>query len=156
MRDFRFLHFLLPHIICLCFILLSPAAAQQHPASPTQDLDPSSPSLKPPKPTKIVGIGVVLSTKPGHRGEVARVVKGGPAEAIGIEPGVIIRKINGRTVKKMNSKQIAKMLRGKRGKPVKLTIWYPTIDSEATYTLRRTELPVPMEWTSPDVMNRLY
>lgn len=101
-----------------------------------------------PKTEKPVGIGVLLSTKPAERGVIARVVKGSPADKIGLEPGVRILAVNGTPVGAKSSEQITKLMAGEAGGEVKLKVHFPKLQAESTYTLKRMELPTPLEWTT--------
>ena len=111
----------------------------------------------PEKPKPPVGVGLVLSTKPGERGVVGLVVRNSPAAQVGLEPGVRVLAVNGKPVGDLSSPQIAALMQGKAGGKVKLKVYLPKIQTETTYDLERVELPLPLAWTTgPDdkVYNR--
>jgi carboxyl-terminal processing protease len=69
-----------------------------------------------------VGISIEIDTATKFL-KVNEVIQGGPAEKAGLQPGDLITAIDGKTTKDQTTDEDAKLLRGKQGTVVRLTIF---------------------------------
>ena len=75
---------------------------------------------------------------------VVRTVPGGPSEKAGIEPGDKIVAVNGENIsgKELTSTKAMKLLKGKRGTEVKVTVQRKRLPKPVEYTLVRDAIPI--------------
>jgi carboxyl-terminal processing protease len=75
---------------------------------------------------------------------VVAAITGGPSEALGIQSGDRIVKIEGKTVagKKITNDDVIKQLRGKSGTKVKVSIFRPGQKSLRDFTITRGKIPI--------------
>ena len=75
---------------------------------------------------------------------VVAAITGGPSEALGIQSGDRIVKIEGKTVagKKITNEDVIKQLRGKSGTKVKVSIFRPGQKSLRDFTITRGKIPI--------------
>lgn len=67
------------------------------------------------------GVGMIVDKKDGYIVAVSP-IKGSPAEAVGLKPGDKILKVDATSTDGIDLDQVVKMIRGKKGTQVKLTI----------------------------------
>lgn len=91
---------------------------------------------------KFDGIGIEVTIKDGDLTIVAP-LKGSPAERQGIKSGDKIIKIDGQPTEKLNLSQAVRLMRGKRGSKVTLTLRRPADKSEFTVSVVRQAIRVP-------------
>ena len=85
------------------------------------------------------GLGVEVDLRDGWLIVVAPIA-GGPAERAGVQPGDRIVEIMGKPTKGWTNDEAAKLLRGKPGTPVSLTVERPGVDFPIKFTLSRTTI----------------
>ncbi|MDQ3674244.1 MAG: S41 family peptidase [Gemmatimonadota bacterium] len=85
------------------------------------------------------GLGVEVDLRDGWLIVVAPLA-GGPAERAGVQPGDRIVEIMGKPTKGWTNEEAAKLLRGKAGTPVSLTVERPGVDFPIKLTLSRTTI----------------
>lgn len=89
------------------------------------------------------GIGtVVRQTKNGEHA-VVQVLPGGAADKAKLASGDIIQKVNGKSIKGMALREAVRLIRGKEGTPVKLTIKRTGWPEAKTFTLIRAKVEIP-------------
>lgn len=89
---------------------------------------------------KYVGIGLTIQYYEGVT-TVIDMYEGSPAAKSGLKSGDVIIKVNNKDVTKKDSNQIAKMITGKVGKEVSITI--KRDDKEFTYKMKISEIEIP-------------
>lgn len=85
------------------------------------------------------GLGIEVDLRDGWL-IVVTPIAGGPAERAGVEPGDRIVEILGKPTKGWTNEEAAKVLRGRAGSPVTLTIERPGVDWPIALTISRTTL----------------
>lgn len=85
------------------------------------------------------GLGIEVDLRDGWLIVVAPIA-GGPAERAGVQPGDRIVEIMGKPTKGWTNEEASKLLRGKPGTPVKLTVERPGVDFPIMLTLSRTTI----------------
>lgn len=88
------------------------------------------------------GIGIEIARKDG-RPIVITPIEGTPAYKAGMRPGDIIMKINGKDTANMNLFQVIKLIKGKPGTTVTLTVFRKGVDHLLTFKLDREIIKVP-------------
>src|SRR5687768_10276641 len=83
------------------------------------------------------GLGVEVDLRDGWLIVVAPIA-GGPAERAGVQPGDRIVEIMGKPTRGWTNEEASRVLRGKAGTPVKLTVERPGVDFPIKLTLSRT------------------
>lgn len=78
---------------------------------------------------EIVGIGIVFKMENGFM-TVQKVMKDSPAEKGGVKAGDIITKVNGESIRDMNSDDVANNIKGKKGTKVKITYERANVEHE--------------------------
>ena len=90
---------------------------------------------------KFSGVGLVLSIR-DEKLVVVSPIEGSPAGKAGIDHGDIITSIAGEKTEGLTMDEAVKLMRGPRGSLVKLTVRKKGSGKEASYTLRRDEIPL--------------
>ncbi|HLA14897.1 MAG TPA: S41 family peptidase [Gemmatimonadaceae bacterium] len=85
------------------------------------------------------GLGIEVDLRDGWLIVVAPIA-GGPAERAGVQPGDRIVEIMGKPTKGWTNEEASKLLRGKPGTPVQLTVERPGVDFPIKLTLSRTTI----------------
>lgn len=85
------------------------------------------------------GLGIEVDLRDGWLIVVAPIA-GGPAERAGVQPGDRIVEIMGKPTRGWTNEEAAKLLRGKAGTPVYLTVERPGVDFPIKLTLSRTTI----------------
>ena len=85
------------------------------------------------------GLGVEVDLRDGWLIVVAPIA-GGPAERAGVQPGDRIVEIMGKPTRGWTNEEAAKLLRGKPGTPVTLTVERPGVDFPIKLTISRTTI----------------
>src|SRR6202012_1533021 len=92
---------------------------------------------------QVVGIGVSVATEPVHNGiEIEEVFQGGPAAKAGLRHGDLITAVGTTPLAGKSVDQGSKLIRGRAGTPVKLTI--SRAGKTRTITMTRAEVTVPV------------
>lgn len=90
-----------------------------------------------------VGIGITIRDRQDAAGlDIVSVAAGGPAEAAGILPGDILTAVEGQALADIGLKEGKKLVRGKEGTSVSLTVLRENAAMDFTVTRRRFETPV--------------
>lgn len=89
---------------------------------------------------KYGGIGSMVRNE-GDYAIITEVYRGFPADQAGIKPGDIIKKVDGVSLKGMQSDKISDKLKGEPGTPVTLTL--ERNGRETDYTMKRERIAVP-------------
>ncbi len=93
------------------------------------------------------GVGVEITLKDG-RPVVVAPIEGTPAYRAGIHAGDIIVEINGKDTYGMSIMQVVKLMRGKPGTPLTLTIYRPETKKTFKVEIVREKIHVnPVKWT---------
>ena len=100
---------------------------------------------------KYEGIGVTVSLVKGDFIVVA-LIPDGPAEKAGLQPGDIIKSVNGETVKGLSLQELADRIRGPAGSTVTLEIFRPKKEKTQTVQITRgaIDLPSTLKQVLPD------
>ncbi len=85
------------------------------------------------------GLGIEVDLRDGWLIVVAPIA-GGPAERAGVQPGDRIVEIMGKPTKGWTNEEASKVLRGKAGTPVTLTVERPGVDFPIKLTISRTTI----------------
>ena len=85
------------------------------------------------------GLGIEVDLRDGWLIVVAPIA-GGPAERAGVQPGDRIVEIMGKPTRGWTNEEASKLLRGKPGTPVNLTVERPGVDFPIKLTLSRTTI----------------
>ncbi len=88
------------------------------------------------------GIGIEIARKDG-RPLVIAPIEGTPAYKAGMKAGDIIMKINGKDTANMNLFQVIKLIKGKPGTYVTLTVFRKGVDHPLTFKVAREIIKVP-------------
>jgi carboxyl-terminal processing protease len=88
------------------------------------------------------GVGIRLDQHPDGTVEIVTPVDGSPAEKAGIQPGDILLAVDDHVLDKIRLMDLIKMIGGKIGTQVKLTVRHPD-GSVVPYTLTREEVREP-------------
>jgi carboxyl-terminal processing protease len=89
------------------------------------------------------GVGIKLDQHPDGAIEIVTPVDGSPAAKSGIEPGDILLAVDDKILDKIRLIDLIKMIGGKIGTEVKLTVRHPD-GKVASYTLTREEVREPI------------
>lgn len=92
---------------------------------------------------EFTGIGIHIGLRGNSPMTVDMPIEGGPAARAGLLPGDWIVKINGSSTKGLTLGQAVRLLRGKAGEPVQITIYRPTSQETRDYTIVREIIDVP-------------
>lgn len=79
---------------------------------------------------KFVGVGVVVTPNEDNQIQVVSVIKDGPADSVGIKPGDIIWKVDGKEYTAKEMDKAVSVMKGEKGKPVKITFIRNSSDDE--------------------------
>src|SRR3990170_6310819 len=85
------------------------------------------------------GLGIEVDLRDGWLIVVAPIA-GGPAQRAGVQPGDRIVEIMGKPTRGWTNEEASKLLRGKPGTPVQLTVERPGVDFPIKLTLSRTTI----------------
>jgi len=102
------------------------------------------------------GVGVEISIKDG-RPVVVAPIEGTPAYRAGLKAGDVIVEIDGKDTYGMSIMQVVKLMRGKPGTTVELTIYRP--DTKKTFKVKITRALIhvtPVKWTMIEPYNIGY
>lgn len=88
------------------------------------------------------GIGVWLET-PNGRFTVSAPMKGAPADQAGIRARDVIVSVDGRAVTGLPQDEVVKLIRGKAGTTVRLTIERPGVAGTLDFTITRAVINIP-------------
>ncbi len=89
---------------------------------------------------RFYGIGMIISMRNAKITVVAPIANT-PAARIGLRSGDIIYEINGESTEDMNTTDAVKLLRGKKGTKVNITIKRPGVKKLLHFTVERAEIP---------------
>jgi len=92
---------------------------------------------------EFTGIGIHIGLRGSSSMTVDMPVEGGPAARAGLLPGDWIVKINGASTKGLTLGQAVRLLRGKAGEPVQLTIYRTSSQETRDYSIVREVIDVP-------------
>jgi len=99
------------------------------------------------------GVGIEVTIRDGWI-TVITPIAGSPAEAAGIQPGDQIVKIDGESTKNFDLAHAVKLMRGRRGSKVTLTIRRANVKQPFDVSVVRTKINVPsVKW---EVLDRRY
>ncbi len=102
------------------------------------------------------GVGVEISLKDG-RPVVVAPIEGTPAYRAGLKAGDVIVEIDGKDTYGMSIMQVVKLMRGKPGTTVELTIYRPDIKKTFKVKITRALIHVtPVKWTVIEPYNIGY
>ena len=100
---------------------------------------------------KFYGIGVEMKTDINSDCPIlTSVFEGSPAQKAGLLVGDIITHVNDTSVVGKKQNIVAKMIKGKRGTPVKITAYRSSTNETFSRTLRRNEVKIP------NVVSKIY
>ena len=100
---------------------------------------------------KFYGIGVEMKTDINSDCPIlTSVFEGSPAQKAGLLVGDIITHVNDTSVVGKKQNAVAKMIKGKRGTPVKITAYRSSTNETFSRTLRRNEVKIP------NVVSKIY
>lgn len=89
------------------------------------------------------GVGLMLSEDKAHDGLVVAPMEGTPAEKAGVKANDVIIKIGDKSTKGMGSDKAVKLIRGKRGTQVTLTMRREGVKDPLVFTLTRDQITIP-------------
>jgi len=73
---------------------------------------------------------------------VVTAISGGPSDKLGIIPGDRIISVNDKNVIKIKNEKVLKLLRGKKGTTVRITVFRPSTKKTINYSLVRDKIPI--------------
>lgn len=86
------------------------------------------------------GVGMQVSPQPNGKTAVKAPFPGSPAYKVGIRPGDILVSVNDKSTEGLNTTEIADILKGPRGTPVKIVISREGAPDYLTFTVIREEI----------------
>lgn len=89
------------------------------------------------------GVGIIFQDLEG-RAVISKTVPGSPAARLGVAPGSVLVAVDGRPVKGLSLEEIGRLLSGKPGTYVYLTVTLPGSGSRRSYYLRREVIRPPV------------
>jgi len=89
---------------------------------------------------KYYGVGMTIAPRGAHTVVLAPMV-GTPAFRAGLRPGDIILKVDDKSTDGLGSSEVADMLKGHKGTPVKITVGREGYDNPLDFTVTRDEIP---------------
>lgn len=99
---------------------------------------------------KLEGIGIEMHYS-NNDVVIKRTIDGSPAQASGLLPGDIIKKVDGEDVSSLSITEIAMKIRGEKGKKVKLTVYRSDEEKELDFEIERDEIYVEsINWEEVD------
>lgn len=90
-----------------------------------------------------VGVGIIISESKNKELIVVSPIKGTPADEAGIKENDVITKIDDKPTKGMNSDQAVRLIRGKRGTKVTLTMRRENVKEPLVFSLIRDKITIP-------------
>lgn len=101
------------------------------------------------------GIGAELDTQHGQV-FIRRPIKGSPAEKAGLKAGDIILKVDDKPIQGMDIDDVVKLIRGKRGTKVTLTVKRKGLSAPKSFTIVRGTIPfTTVEYRMVDDANKI-
>lgn len=91
------------------------------------------------------GVGLVLWAA-GDQLTVIRPLEGSPAQAAGLQPGDVIKGVDGRDCSQLSPNQAVKRMRGEAGSWVQLEVYRPAGQERLKMVLQRATIHVPAEF----------
>jgi len=91
--------------------------------------------------SRFSGVGLILTQKDG-RMAVVSVMEGSPALRAGILPGDQLFKVGGQLTERMGVNEVANLLRGESGQPVKLVVYRPSTKDTREMEVQRETIKV--------------
>ncbi|MGO9642910.1 MAG: S41 family peptidase [Candidatus Acidiferrales bacterium] len=89
---------------------------------------------------KYYGVGMTIAPRGAHTVVLAPMV-GTPAFRAGLRPGDIILKVDDKSTDGLGSSEVADMLKGPKGTPVKITVGREGYENPLDFTVTRDEIP---------------
>ncbi|WP_005038216.1 S41 family peptidase [Holophaga foetida] len=86
------------------------------------------------------GIGAMIQQQPDGV-VITSIVRGGPAEKMGLRPGDTFKEIDGKTAEGLSSSQVVQRLRGDKGTVVEVTVQRPGYPENLKFSITRAEIP---------------
>jgi carboxyl-terminal processing protease len=86
------------------------------------------------------GVGMQVSPQPNGKTAIKAPFPGSPAYKVGIRPGDVIVSVNDKSAEGLNTTEIADLLRGPRGTPVKIVISREGVTDFMVFTVIRDEI----------------
>ena len=86
------------------------------------------------------GVGMQVAPQPNGKTAVKAPFPGSPAYKVGIRPGDILVSVNDKSTEGLNTTEIADMLKGPRGTPVKIVVSREGTPDYLTFTVIRDEI----------------
>ena len=91
-----------------------------------------------------VGVGITVTQREDGYLDIMEVVKGGPADSAGMEPGGILTQVGEQDISEIGINGATKLIKGEAGTSVTLTIRYG--DEERDFTMTRAYFEVTVAW----------
>jgi len=86
------------------------------------------------------GIGAMIQQQPDGV-VITSIVRGGPAEKMGLRPGDTFKDIDGKTAEGLSSAQVVQRLRGDKGTVVEVSVQRPGYAETLKFSITRAEIP---------------
>ena len=86
------------------------------------------------------GIGAMIQQQPDGV-VITSIVRGGPAEKMGLRPGDAFKEIDGKVADGLTSAQVVQRLRGDKGTVVEVTVQRPGYAENLKFSITRAEIP---------------
>ena len=91
-----------------------------------------------------VGVGITVTQREDGYLDIMEVVKGGPADSAGMEPGGVIIRVGEQDISEVGINGATKLIKGEEGTEVTLTVRYG--DQERVFTVTRAYFEVTVAW----------
>lgn len=96
---------------------------------------------------KYYGVGMTIQQRPGKMGTLQTIVllpiPGSPAFRVGLRPGDVIVKVDGKNTNGLNTDDVATMLKGPKGTVVHVTVTREGYDQPLDFTITRDQIQRP-------------
>nr|WP_320132636.1 S41 family peptidase [uncultured Holophaga sp.] len=86
------------------------------------------------------GIGALIQQQPDGV-VITSIVRGGPAEKMGLRPGDTFKEIDGKSAEGLTSSQVVQRLRGDKGTVVEVSVQRPGYAENLKFSITRAEIP---------------